>query len=82
MKKNKKSKQNAIGDCMRAAMWMWARSSLSGMLFFLRVAIRLLLAKRLKEKKQKSIDGNIPTVIAISPTMRCLFCALLFILRN
>jgi len=71
MKKNKKLKQNKIGDFMRAAMWMWARSSLSGMLFFLRVAIRLLLAKRLKKKKQTSIDGNIPTVIAISPTMRC-----------
>jgi len=71
MKKNKKSKQNRIGDFMRVAMWMWARSSLSGMLFFLRVAIRLLLAKRLKEKKQTSIDGSIPTVIAISPTMRC-----------
>ncbi len=71
MKKNIKSKQNGIGDFMRSAMWMWARSSLSGMLFFLRVAIRLLLAKRLKKKKQTSIDGNIPTVIAISPTMRC-----------
>jgi len=67
---------------MRSALWMWGRSSPSRMLFFLKVGSRLLLAKRLKEKKQKSIDGNIPTVIAISPTMRCLFCALLFILRN
>jgi len=82
MKKNKKSKQKGIGDFMRSALWMWGRSSPSRMLFFLKVGSRLLLAKRLKEKKQKSIDGNIPTVIAISPTMRCLFCALLFILRN
>ncbi len=71
MKKNKKLKQNGIGDFMRLAMWMWGRSSLSGMLFFLRVGIRLFLAKKRKERKQKTIDGNIPAVIAISPTMRC-----------
>ncbi len=56
---------------MRSALWMWGRSSPSGMLFFLRVGVRLLLAKKLKEKKQKSINGIIPAVIAISPTMRC-----------
>jgi MoaA/NifB/PqqE/SkfB family radical SAM enzyme len=50
---------------------MWARSSPSRILFFLRIAKKLLLAKRLKKKKQKSIEGNIPTVIAISPTMKC-----------
>lgn len=71
MKKNKKSKQNSIGDFMRFAMWSWGRSSFPGFLFFLRVGTRLLLSKRRKEKKQKSIDGIIPTVIAISPTMRC-----------
>jgi len=71
MKKNKKSKQNSIGDFMRFAMWSWGRSSFPGFLFFLKVGVRLLLAKRRKERKQKSTDGIIPTVIAISPTMRC-----------
>jgi MoaA/NifB/PqqE/SkfB family radical SAM enzyme len=71
MKKDKKSKQNGIGEFMRSALWTWGRSSLSGMLFFLKVGFRLLLAKRRKAKKQKNIQGNIPTVIAISPTMRC-----------
>jgi MoaA/NifB/PqqE/SkfB family radical SAM enzyme len=71
MEKDTKSRKNRIGDFMRFAMWTWGRSSFSGLLFFLRVGVRLLLAKRRKEKKQKRINGNIPTVIAISPTMRC-----------
>lgn len=56
---------------MRTAMWMWGRTSFSGILFFFRVSIKLLLAKRLKGKREKNIEGNIPAVIAISPTMRC-----------
>lgn len=71
MNKSKKSRENGIGDFMRLAMWMWGRSSPSGILFFIRVGTRLLLAKRLRAKKQKMINGNIPAVIAISPTMRC-----------
>lgn len=71
MKKNKKTKQNRIGDSMRLAMWTWARSNPRSMFFFLKIGGRLLLAKRRKGKKQKFIKGNIPAVIAISPTMRC-----------
>jgi len=56
---------------MRFAVWMWERSSPSRMLFFLKVGSKLLLAKKRRTKKQKSIKGNIPAVIAISPTMRC-----------
>jgi len=50
---------------------MWGRSSPRGVFFFLKVGVRLLLAKRRREKKQKYINGNIPAVIAISPTMLC-----------
>jgi MoaA/NifB/PqqE/SkfB family radical SAM enzyme len=71
MKKDKNFKQNGIGEFMRSAMWMWGRSSPLRMLFFLKLGVRLLLTKKLKEKKQKSIDGIIPAVIAVSPTMRC-----------
>jgi MoaA/NifB/PqqE/SkfB family radical SAM enzyme len=71
MESKKKTKQNTIGDFMRVAMWMWARSNLSGIRFFFKVGLRLLLAKKRKEKNQKIIQGNIPAVIAISPTMRC-----------
>jgi len=71
LKKDKKSKQKGIGEFVRSAMWMWGRYSPSRMLFFLKVGSRLLLAKRRRTKKQKHIQGNIPAVIAISPTMRC-----------
>ena len=71
MQKNKKLKQNGIGNFMRSAMWMWARSNPRKMFLFLKIGGRLLLAKRRQIKKQKSIKGNIPAVIAISPTMKC-----------
>jgi MoaA/NifB/PqqE/SkfB family radical SAM enzyme len=71
LKKNKKSKQKGIGEFVRFAIWMWGRSSPKGVLFFLRVGTRFLLAKNRRAKNQKNIDGNIPAVIAISPTMRC-----------
>ncbi len=71
MNKNIKLRENGIGDFVRLAIWMWGRSSPKRMLFFLKVGTRLLLAKRRREKKQKTIKGNIPAVIAISPTMRC-----------
>jgi MoaA/NifB/PqqE/SkfB family radical SAM enzyme len=71
MKRNKKSKQETIGDLMRFAIWTWGRSNLSGMRFFFQVGLRLLLAKKRKAKNQKKLQGIIPAVIAISPTMRC-----------
>jgi MoaA/NifB/PqqE/SkfB family radical SAM enzyme len=71
MGKNKKSKQKTIGDFMRIAIWTWGRSSLSGIPFFFKIGFRLLFAKKRKAKNQKNIKGNIPAVIAISPTMRC-----------
>ena len=71
MKQNKEFKQNRIGDSMRSAMWKWAHSNPRSMFFFLKIGARLLLAKRRKKKKQKHIKGNIPAVIAISPTMKC-----------
>jgi MoaA/NifB/PqqE/SkfB family radical SAM enzyme len=68
---NKKSNQKGIGEFVRSALWMWGRSSPSRMLFFLKISFRLLLAKRRRTRKQRGIKGNIPAVIAISPTMRC-----------
>jgi MoaA/NifB/PqqE/SkfB family radical SAM enzyme len=71
LKKDKKSNQQGIGDFMRSALWMWGRSKPSRMFFFLKISFRLLLAKRRRTRRQKSVKGNIPAVIAISPTMRC-----------
>jgi hypothetical protein len=62
MKNNKKPKKNNIGDFMRTAMWMWARSNPLRLFFFLKVGSRLLFAKRKKTKKEKNIKGIIPSV--------------------
>jgi MoaA/NifB/PqqE/SkfB family radical SAM enzyme len=71
LNKNANSKQKGIGEFVRSAIWMWGRSNSKGLFFFFRVGIRLLSAKRRKSKKQKFTGGNIPAVIAISPTIRC-----------
>jgi MoaA/NifB/PqqE/SkfB family radical SAM enzyme len=71
LNKDKESKQKGIGEFMHSAIWIWGRSKPSRMFFFIRISFRLLLAKRRRAKRQKNTKGNIPAVIAISPTMRC-----------
>jgi MoaA/NifB/PqqE/SkfB family radical SAM enzyme len=60
-----------IGDLVRSALWMWGRSRPRRMVFFLRVAWRMWRANRLHVRRQRETEGPIPTVVAISPTMRC-----------
>jgi MoaA/NifB/PqqE/SkfB family radical SAM enzyme len=43
------------------------------MFFYLRIAWRMWRARRRWTRQAKHIDGPIPTVVAISPTMRCNF---------
>ena len=50
---------------------MWARSSPRRMTFFMRVAWRLWRAGRRRKRQEDHLNAHIPTVVAISPTMRC-----------
>jgi len=54
-----------------AAMWKWARFSPRRMLFILRMTCRHLGAQRRHRRQQRRIGGPIPSILAISPTMRC-----------
>jgi len=54
-----------------AAMWMWARSSPRRILFLLRMSWRHWRAQRRHRRQQHRINGILPSVLAISPTMRC-----------
>jgi MoaA/NifB/PqqE/SkfB family radical SAM enzyme len=53
------------------AMWMWARFSPPRMLFLLRISWRHSCAQRRHTRQQRRIDGTVPSVLSISPTMRC-----------
>jgi sulfatase maturation enzyme AslB (radical SAM superfamily) len=54
-----------------AALWMWARFSLRRIVFLFRMFWRHWRANRRWKRQQRQIDGLIPSVLAISPTMRC-----------
>ena len=54
-----------------AAMWMWARFNPRRILFLLRMSWRHWHAQRRHARQQRRINGTIPSVLAISPTMRC-----------
>ena len=54
-----------------AAMWKWARLRPRRVLFLLRISCRHLGAQRRHRQQQRRIDGSVPSILAISPTMRC-----------
>ena len=60
-----------IGDLVRSALWLAGRSSPRHMAAFARIAWHLWHARRRRRRRQQEIGGPIPTVVAISPTMRC-----------
>lgn len=66
-----RARDQRAGDLVRSALWTWGRSRPRRMLFSLRVAWRLWRAERRHGQLERRIDGAIPFVIAISPTMRC-----------
>ena len=60
-----------IGDLFRSALWMAGRSNRHHVAPVARIIWRLLWARRRRRLRQREIGGPIPTVVAISPTMRC-----------
>ncbi|HEY4712300.1 MAG TPA: radical SAM protein, partial [Dehalococcoidia bacterium] len=53
------------------ALWMWARFSPRRVGFLLRIHWRRWCATRRHRRQQRHIAGSIPSILAISPTMRC-----------
>ncbi len=66
-----KDDDRGVGHLVKSALWMWGRSRPRRMIFYLRVAGRMWRAGRRRKKFREQIDGPIPSVVAISPTMRC-----------
>lgn len=53
------------------ALWRWARSSPRRMVFLVRMSSRHWLAQRRHRRQVHRIDGSVPSILAVSPTMRC-----------
>jgi len=53
------------------ALWIWARFSPRRIIFLLRMFWRHWRANSRRKRQQHKVDGLIPSVLAISPTMRC-----------
>jgi MoaA/NifB/PqqE/SkfB family radical SAM enzyme len=53
------------------ALWIWARFSALRIIFLLRMFWRHWRADSRRKRLQRQVDGPIPSVLAISPTMRC-----------
>ena len=53
------------------ALWAWARWRPHRIAFILRTSWHHWRAQRRHTRQQRRIDGQIPSVLAISPTMRC-----------
>jgi MoaA/NifB/PqqE/SkfB family radical SAM enzyme len=60
-----------IGPLFKTAFWIWGRSSPRRMLFMLKAALRVWKARRRHQRCSAILNGPIPAVVAISPTMRC-----------
>lgn len=60
-----------IGTLIKSALLMWGRSGPRRMLFVLRIALRTWRAARRRSIVENRINASIPSVLAISPTMRC-----------
>ncbi len=67
----KEKNQQGIGPLVRKTLLMWARSGPSGILFLARAALRVHKANRRRELMEKELRTHIPTVMAISPTLKC-----------
>lgn len=64
-------KQENIGDLVTSAIRLWGKSGFKRKLFFVRIAWQLWRGNKRHNKQEKKLGLKIPTILAISPTMRC-----------
>ncbi len=60
-----------IGILMIIAILNWSFKSPKRFIFFIRIISRFILANMRRFVAERTIDGKIPVVLAISPTMKC-----------
>ena len=60
-----------VGDMMKSALCAWGRSHPRRLLFFLGIAWRMWWARRRRRRAKQQVGGPVPSIVGISPTMRC-----------
>jgi MoaA/NifB/PqqE/SkfB family radical SAM enzyme len=70
-RKMKPPKERGIGALVALALWRWGRTAPRSLFFLLRTAFWIWRANARRRRIQDRIEGHIPTVVAISPTMNC-----------
>ncbi len=63
--------EKKIGDLLISSLWNWSRSNPYRIKFFLRICFRFLFSSIKRAYMRIKIGSNIPSVLAISPTMHC-----------
>jgi MoaA/NifB/PqqE/SkfB family radical SAM enzyme len=66
-----KNKDPDVGNLMKSALRMWGKSSPYRFFFFLRIGMRFWRSYLHRLLIKKRIGEPFPSVIAVSPTMRC-----------
>jgi len=66
-----RGRREGVGDLFRGALRLWGRSGPRRFAFFTRAAWRLWRADRRRVRTQRLLGSSVPSVVAISPTMRC-----------
>lgn len=64
-------REPGVGFLVASALWMWGRSNPRRMAFFAGMAWRMWHARRRRVRSERRLGGPVPSVVAISPTMRC-----------
>lgn len=63
--------RKGIGFLVLAALWRWCRFRPGRMAYLMRIAWNIAGSRRRRVRNMRRINGSIPAVIALSPTMRC-----------
>ncbi len=65
------TKEPGIGKLVASTLWRWGRSNPRSFIFLLQTFWNLKRAERKRKEKAKLLGAHLPTVMAISPSMRC-----------
>ncbi len=64
-------KDTGIGPLVIGALWRWGRFNPRRLWQLLRITANINKSRSKRLRKMEQINGSIPVVVAISPTMRC-----------
>lgn len=64
-------KEPGIGRLVATTLWKWGRSNPRSFIFLMQTFLNLKRAERKRKEKARLLGAQLPTVLAVSPSMRC-----------